>query len=495
MRRSAPTVAKDDRPQVVDVVRWILIGGAVAFAAAGLWIRFRFGAVLLEQVLSSLPGSSGGSGFGDAMLAVELAAWVVVPLAVAAVVAVLIVRRGHRTGRFAGRMSLRSILLPLLAAMLSLGSFLSITGVPQYLYSLTDHRSIEPYYVTPAVSGTPAKPLNLITIYLEGVEDDFSDPAMFGENLLGDLDRATADWSSYRRLEQPAIGGWTMAGIVATQCGIALKSELLQAGFDPNETGQRIPGYLPGAVCLGDLLKRAGYSGTFLGGADTAFAGKDKYFLSHGYQTVLGLAHWKDIGESGADISDWGLSDQRLFRRAADVVDELHESGQPFNLTLLTLDTHEPFATRTSCDAAGREPLAAATTCSIRAVAGFLDHLRASGYLKDTVVMITSDHLRWGAGGVPFRDGHAREGRRALVFRLWSPSPLHLGVARGDQFSVLPTVLEALGFGVPDGRAGLGLSLLGDRPVRGIALALPAEEYAALLAAPSRDFYARLWSG
>jgi len=494
MHNPTPAAGNDKRVHIVDVVRWMLIGFTLCFAVAGIWIRLRFGAVLLDQVLLNLPVPGGGSGFGDTALAIELVAWIVLPLLAVVAITGFGFRRARRGGRIEGRVSVRSILLPLLAAALSFGSFLSITGVPQYVYSLGDDRSVEPYYVTPAVVSGSGKHPNLITIYLESIENTFSDEHLFGENLLADLDRATADWSSYPKLEQPPSGGWTMAGIVATQCGVALKSDLLQAGFDPNETGERLDAYLPGATCLGDLLKGAGYTNTYLGGAAGGFAGKDKYFTSHGYQTVRGLEYWRERGEPAQNISNWGLSDQRLFSHAADVVDELHASGQPFNLTLLTLDTHEPFALRDSCDSAGRQPAAAVTKCSMQAVAGFIDHLRHAGYLKDTVVILTGDHLRPTGAATAFHEELSHAADRTVLFRLWSPRPVRLGVASGDQFSVLPTTLEALGFAVADGRAGLGLSLLGERPVAGVVLALPADEYRSLLTAPSRAFYARLWS-
>ncbi|WP_169923734.1 LTA synthase family protein [Propionicimonas paludicola] len=473
-------------------MRWVLIVSTLAFAVTGIWVRYRFGAVLLDQALLNLPGGASEAGAGA--VAVELAAWLIAPLALVLVIAIIVIRRGRRGGRVRGRVTFGPIWLPLLAAVVSFAGFASITGVPQYLYSLTDGRSIEPYYVTPSVTAGPARPLNLITIYLESIENAFGDSALFGEDLLSEVKAATADWSSYPRLEQPASSGWTMAGIVATQCGLALKSDLFQAGFDPNETGERVDSYLPGAVCLGDVLRDAGYTSTFAGGATTEFAGKGKYLSAHGYQTVLGLDDWVRQGEPAQDISSWGLSDERLFDRAAAIVDDLHARQQPFNLTLLTLDTHEPATVHGSCNAGQGASMAVATKCSMRAVAGFLKHLRAAGYLKDTVVVVTGDHLKAVGDGTAFHQELSHAGQRSIFFRLWSPRPVHLGVDRGDQFSVLPTTLEALGFSIPDGRAGLGLSLLGTRAVRGVALSLPSDTYRALLAAPSRDFYARIWA-
>ena len=58
-------------------------------------------------------------------------------------------------------------------------------------------------------------PKNLITVYLESMENTFGDAGLFGRNLLSVLDEATDGWGRYETLRQYPEGGWTMAGIVA----------------------------------------------------------------------------------------------------------------------------------------------------------------------------------------------------------------------------------------------------------------------------------------
>jgi phosphoglycerol transferase len=91
-----------------------------------------------------------------------------------------------------------------------------------------------------------------------------------------------------------------------------------------------------------------GYTNVFLGGApNAAFAAKGTFLSSHGYAEQKDLSDWRAAGESEKNFrSDWGLSDERLMAYAKDEIDGLHaeaeRTGQPFNLTVLTLDTHEP---------------------------------------------------------------------------------------------------------------------------------------------------------
>ncbi|QAB16803.1 hypothetical protein Leucomu_01630 [Leucobacter muris] len=173
-----------------------------------------------------------------------------------------------------------------------------------------------------------------------------------------------------------------MAGIVSTQCGIPLRSGgALGENVDLNELGSEgneVTSYLPNATCLGDVLAREGYRNVFMGGADADFAGKGAFFRSHGYDEVHDLQEWRAAGETEIR-DDWGLSDRRLFERAREEVTRLHEGNQPFNLTLLTLDTHEGPRVYDYCSWDTEEAMTSITFCSMEQVAGFVDYLDETG--------------------------------------------------------------------------------------------------------------------
>jgi len=77
---------------------------------------------------------------------------------------------------------------------------------------------------------------------------------------------------------------------------------------------------------------------------------------------------------------------------------------------------------------------------------------------------------------------------------LWSPDGLSITRESVDQLSVLPTTLELLGFGLDGGRAGVGVSFVGDHDLTGTALALSDQEYRTLLKAPSTEIYQQFWN-
>ncbi len=474
------------------IARWLLATFALILLAIAGWIRFHFGSVSFEQIVTNLPISGGAEGVGNNGLLTEaLIVCLAVPIALTTLVAVgRLLWSRRRVSRPGVRR--RRLALPTVALAIALGTLLTVAGVPQYAAAMLDQRTIADYYVRPAVTSTPSHPKNLITIYLESTENTYGDTNIFGQNLLANLDAATESYAPYD-LGMYHTGGWTMAGIVGTQCGIPLKSELLVVGLNSNNEGEEVARYLPGATCLGDILAAQGYTNAFVGGAHSRFAGKDTYLSDHGYTQIQGLDDWLADGEDASDISAWGLSDARMFAHAEDTVAGLRKAGRPFNLSILTLDTHDPGAVYPSCTSDDTIAMATALKCSGKAAAGFLDYLKDHGYLDDTVVVLMGDHLKNTGDSDNFRDELNNAPNRTIFFRAWSPDGVPFGREGADQLSVLPTTLELLGYGLPDGRAGIGVSFVGSHDLAGTALALPDHDYQTLLEAPSSAIYQQFW--
>jgi len=479
-------------PRWASATSWTLFGAASILLALAGWIRYRFGEITFDQTLLNLRGE----GAGNSSLATEaVLVCVVAPLSVMAVLAGLLSwQRRSRAGRTTRRR--RHAVLP---AALSLGAALAIlftvTGLPQYASALLGDASFASYYVVPQVQRSVAPPRNLVTIYLESGENTYADANLFGKNLLADLDQATAGWSNYDGLQQFPGGGWTMAGLIGTECGIPLKSELLTPEVNHNIFGEEVEHYLPGVRCLGDVLHDSGYTNVFLGGANTKFAGKGTFLHDHGYDFVYGLEDWEAAGEARKNISVWGLSDHQLAGYAIDELQRLRETGRPFNLTMLTLDTHEPGGVYPTCTTDDQVAMATAIQCSMRATARVLNYLRDNGFLDDTVVMVMGDHLKATAEGGFYKAELDAQRDRTIILRAWSPDgTVRFNRERADQLSLLPTTLDLLGLGSPDGRAGLGVSLIGDRRLDGSMLALPAIDYATLLGSPSKELYRQFWN-
>ncbi|WP_053384175.1 sulfatase-like hydrolase/transferase [Leucobacter celer] len=504
------------------VVFWLLVLLGAVFAAGGLWVRRTFGVISVDQLLMNLPG---GEGAGGGELIVSAAVTILLlPCAIVLVILLLTEksrRELHRGGvlRGGGRWALRGIAL-VLAVAAPLGGaavFGSTIGAAEYVQAyareaaggttLADYYAVPRHGVSANAQGGPGmrpdsgegrERRNLVTIYLESIEDTFADEGIFETNMLAPVQEATEGWDAIPALHQYEGGGWTMAGLVSTQCGIPLRT----AGAVSDATalnlighdGEAVDEYLPGATCLGDVLSREGYRNVYMGGADARFAGKGAFLESHGYDEVHALQEWYGLGETEIR-SDWGLSDRRLFERAREEVTRLHEQGQPFNLTLLTLDTHESPYHYDYCPDDTAEPMTSITVCSMEQVAGFVDYLEQTGVLEDTTVVLMGDHLKFEAETNSFWDELRNREGRTIFNRVWTPDGVEFARGDIDQFSMFPTLLELAGVELEDHRAGIGVSALvgADEVPAGTILDLDEQEYRAVTQSRAAAFYRDLW--
>ena len=513
---------------------WVLVLAGAILAGISLWVRRTFGVVTVDQLLTNLPGGGGEGAGGTGLVVSAVVAGLVIPVAAVLVLLLLSeksrrtlrrhgVLRGRRAWLLRATAMVLAVLVPLSGAAF-LGSTIGAGDyVRSYVREATTGTTLEDYYVAPrhgadaeahaglgmraggsgggaGGSGAASSETrrNLVLVYLESVEDALGDEEIFEKDMLAPVEEATRGWASIPSLQQYAGGGWTMAGIVGTQCGIPLRSPSAFADNTDLNTlgseGHAIESYLPRATCLGDVLSREGYRNVFLGGADARFAGKDVFLEGHGYDRVDDLSEWRRLGETEVR-EDWGLSDRRLFARATEEVDRLHAGGSPFNLTLLTLDTHEPPHLYDYCEQDTEEVLTAITLCSMEQVAGFVDHLRERGYLDDTVVVLMGDHQKMIAEGDGSFDELAAREDRPIFNRVWSPDGATFARDEIDQLSAYPTLLELVGVPLADHRAGVGVSALAAREdvPPGTILDLSDEEYADIVRSRSAGFFRELW--
>ena len=311
------------------------------------------------------------------------------------------------------------------------------------------------HYIFPdtVVITPPAKPRNLVLIYIESLENTYREASLFQHNLLEGLDQLGG--LSFDKFRQAPGTGWTIAGITASQCAVPLKSVSL---YDGNEQGQNIKTFLPSAVCLGDILHRHGYRNVYMGGDGQAFSGKGMFLKDHHYDEIYGRDQLRN-GQRGEELNEWGLFDDALLSRARNKLDQLHKSGQPFNLTITTIDTHGPWGHLSRlCKSRGARVFEDVVECSANQVADFVQFIRKRGYLKDTNVVIMGDHLAmWN----PVYETKLEPAPARHVYNRFISSQPH---AKNREeilhFDMLPTILEFIGFNIEGGKLGLGYSAI-----------------------------------
>ena len=339
-------------------------------------------------------------------------------------------------------------------------------------------------YVSPAsvtVSGTGSK--NLLIVYCESIEETFGRSEVMGADLLAPLRGyiGTPDL----RIDQMPGADFTIGGIVSSQCGIPLKSVSILSG---NLTGWALDKYLPGALCLGDYLKKDGYHNVYYNGSSGLFSGLNKFFLSHGYDEFMGKEDWLRQGADPDSMNIWAFYDSDMIDRSIARIDELMADGRKFSFALSTMDTHEPgFLSPVCRPEAFDNNWFGYVRCSMSQVERLLSHIRDKGWQDDFVILVMGDHL----ARMPFLDAvdlkHA-EGRYVLC-SLSRDAKLRPNREIITHFDLFPSILAALGFTVHGDRLGFGYNVFSND-------VLPPEGYRGKLKANvmrQSATYEKLW--
>ncbi|MEZ5516860.1 MAG: sulfatase-like hydrolase/transferase [Gammaproteobacteria bacterium] len=231
---------------------------------------------------------------------------------------------------------------------------------------------------------------NLVLVFMEGLEKLYTEESIFPE-LTPNLTRFGNEGWQLDNVFQIPGSEWTMGGLVATLCGTPLLHDL---GLDGNVV--MFTGFLNQATCVPDLLARAGYRQTFMGGASLEFAGKGEFLEAHNFDTALGREELAPRLANPDRLGGWGLFDESLFDLATGEFERLAATGSPFNLTLLTVDTHHPSGEPSpGCPPYEQidNSILHAVHCTDLLVGKFVNFMQHHPAWQDTVVVLVSDHL------------------------------------------------------------------------------------------------------
>ena len=286
-------------------------------------------------------------------------------------------------------------------------------------------------------TSTPGK--NLLFIFLEGFEAIYTDKDLF-PGLTPNLQALNEEGWQLDNMQQVEGSGWTIAGMVSSLCGTPL---LYESSFGGNEV--LFSRMLDKATCLPDVLSSAGYQQIFMGGAALGFASKGNFLLEHGFDTTLGRHALVNELADPNYVTGWGLYDDSLFSQALEQFTSLAASEQPFNLTLLTVDTHHPIGEPSaSCSEYDQidNSILHAVHCTDYLLGEFLDQVKAHPAYEDTVVVLVSDHLAMRNNAFPlFPENY----QRRLYFNVLNSSAAVEQEIFATPLDISPTVLHLLG--------------------------------------------------
>ena len=352
--------------------------------------------------------------------------------------------------------------------------------VKEYLVSQKkESHFIEQNYVDPRTTKItfPDKKRNLIYIYLESMESTFASKGDGGGldfNCIPELTTLAEENTNFSNSDKlgggyPAYGGtWTMAGFFSQTSGIPIKNS--EQTDDVNATLAEQSSFSSQARNLEDILADEGYNQCFMIGSDATFGGRRAYFESHG-KVQTEICDNNTAKENGQIPEDyyvwWGYEDQKLFANAQEKLTELSSKDEPFNFTMLTVDTHfeDGYVCEQCQNEFGDNQYANVMACSSRQVDAFVKWIQQQPFYENTTIVISGDHLTMDSD---FCNDVSEDYERS-VYNVFINLPEGLDTSfektHNREFATLdmfPTTLAAMGVTIEGDRLALGVNLFSD---------------------------------
>lgn len=315
----------------------------------------------------------------------------------------------------------------------------------------------------------PEQKRNLIYIFMESMETTYASKDVGGGldfNCIPELTQLAMENVNFSGTEQlggiyPTDGStWTMGAMVAQTSGLPLKLNLRAENVSEDIE------VLPKAKTIGDILGEQGYRQEIMFGSEGEFAGRKQYFEKHGGYEVLDYTY---VAENGWLPSPdyrvwWGYEDEKLFEFAKVRLNELGNGQQPFNFTMLTVDTHfeDGYPCRLCQDLYG-EQYANVMACSSRQLVEFIRWIQQQPFYENTTIVLVGDHLTMDSD---FCANVSPEYQRG-VLNIFVNAPVMAVNTKNriaSTMDMFPTTIAALGGEIEGDRLGLGTNLFSGRP-------------------------------
>lgn len=360
-------------------------------------------------------------------------------------------------------------LVALVGIIVMLGYTWTELGVGDYLKDQnTESKFIEDEYVDPTDVEVvfPEQKRNLIYIFLESMETTYSDVddgGAFDENVIPELTEIAQTNEDFSGADPKLNGGyslagttWTMGAMFAQTSGLPLNLSISANDMDTQDS------FFPGITTLGDILSDAGYTQTLLIGSEAQFGGRKLYFQEHGNYEMEDYGYAIENGLIPSDYKVWwGYEDQKLFEFAKEKLLQLSQGDEPFNLTMLTVDTHfEDGYVCEQCPTEYDTQYSNVMACSSRQVGEFLKWIQQQDFYENTTIVISGDHPTMDSDYCAEIDQEGNYDRR--VFTAYINAAAYAQDQQERTYSTFdnfPTTLAALGVQIDGDRLGLGTNL------------------------------------
>ncbi|MBQ2946755.1 MAG: LTA synthase family protein [Bacilli bacterium] len=364
--------------------------------------------------------------------------------------------------------SIIKLFIYIIIVIISITCLLRILKIDTYIMSQSKETNLfEEYYVDGRdIKITfPEEKRNLIYIYVESLEStniSKKNGGLVKESYIPNLEKLALKNVNFSNSDK--IGGalqvnntdWTMAALISHTSGIPFKISM-----DTNFYNNYINSF-PGVYNLGDILEENGYNNYFMIGSDAEFGGRKSFFETHGNYTIYDYYYAienKDIEEDY--FVWWGYEDKKLFEYAKEKILEANELEEPFNFTLLTVDTHFTDGYMDdSCEEVFDNKYANSFYCSDLKIGEFIDWIKEQDFYENTTIVIVGDHMTMQSNFYELDKNYQR-----TIYNTFINSKIEPEKEKNRLFSTLdffPTTLASLGVEIEGNKLGLGVNLFSE---------------------------------
>lgn len=451
-----------NKTRILKTIFNILLILSILFSTSVSWMLNTWKHLHLEELIYEITAPLKGTGRGVIISFIQ-GSIVPASLLTITLIAVLSFLRKNGKTKMAAFIHAAGIILPMILSVVFLNMRL---GVTEYIKSQqTKETFIEDHYIDPNDVSIvfPEQKRNLIYIFLESMEITFSEYEQgggFPGNCIPELSSLAlnhecfSDGTTLNGAFVHTATGWTMGGMFAQSGGLPLKIDIEGNSMDTQDN------FFPGITTLGDILQDAGYQQTLLLGSDAAFGGRDLYYHQHGSYNIHDYPYALRTGVIPKNYyAFWGYEDYILFEEAKKECLELSGAGQPFNLTLLTVDTHfeDGYVCKYCETDFGDNQYANVFRCSSQQVYDFVEWITRQDFYENTTIILAGDHLTMdGDFCIDVDKNYMRKAYTCIINPAAENTMGHRSYSTMDLF---PTTLAAMGVSIEGDRLGLGTNL------------------------------------
>lgn len=329
----------------------------------------------------------------------------------------------------------------------------------------TESNFIEENYVNPKdVTISFEKKQNLIFIFVESLENTLFTKTQGGNwnyEVIPELyniaqDETSVSFQATKGMKMLHGSSWTSASIVSNNTGVPLK-------VIPNSQMYK-DNLVSGSYSLGEILKENGYYNEVISSANTSFGSIDKFYKKHGDYAIIDIDSLQNYGLilEEKDKGNWGFNDNYLFKTAKERLNIISKNDKPFNLQLITVDTHffDGFISDYSEKSFKNQYENAYATTS-KLIADFVSWVEKQPFYENTTIVIIGDHLTMQS---KFINNKMFKDRSIYCCIINSYNKNTISNNRlFTSLDTYPTVVSAIGGKIDGDKLGLGVNLFSNR--------------------------------